>query len=86
MLRCVAARLSSAMTTEADTTNNKRSFVSRLPLFGSKSKDEKPALSDEDVGKVSSIPKWSFGVLNDRETVEVPGKSQSLPLAVLDHT
>lgn len=59
---------------------HKRSLVSRLPFFGA-TKDEKSAgrdSSEEDDQGVSGAPKWSFGVLNDKQTVEVPGKPNIL--------
>lgn len=57
----------------ATENTNKRSLVSRLPLFGSQSKGQKSTSSDEDLGAPSGPPKWSFGVLNDKATFEVPG-------------
>jgi hypothetical protein len=38
-------------------------------LFGGKSSN-----ADDSEGVFSNTPKWSFGVLNDPGTVEVPGK------------
>ena len=38
------------------------------------------ASSDDDVENGSmKPPRWSFGVLNDKQTDEVPGKSDQLP-------
>ncbi|KAF3768478.1 MFS general substrate transporter [Cryphonectria parasitica EP155] len=48
-----------------------RTWASRL-RFPSRTKDEKSA-DRESVEEPRRIAKWSFGVLNDKETVEVPG-------------
>lgn len=76
-LEDTAAQFSPEMSTD-NHTSNKRSLVARLPLFGTKPKDQKSALSDEDAGTPTGAPKWSFGVLNDKATVEVPGKCHLL--------
>lgn len=58
-------------------------MASRLPFFSkaSNSNGEKPvgrtSLEEEDRTH-SGPPKWSFGVLNDKETFEVPGKLPNL--------
>lgn len=53
------------------------SLISRLPFLGRrKAKDKKvsPRESDgEDERTSHRPPKWSFGVLNDKDTIEVPG-------------
>lgn len=57
----------------------KRTLVSRLPFFSGKP-SQKPKnsterdSSDEDFGSAARPPKWSYGVLNDKTTIEVPGK------------
>lgn len=55
------------------------SLISRLPFFSRrKAKDEDVARRDsdgEDDGTSQRPPKWSFGVLNDKNTIEVPGKT-----------
>lgn len=59
--------------------DSKRSLTSRLPFLGGM-KNEKSAereSSEEDGQTSSRAPKWSFGVLNDKATVEVPGRSSS---------
>lgn len=57
--------------------NNKRSFASRIPFYGSMrtEKTHERESSEEEDTTSSRAPKWSFGVLNDKGTVEVPGKS-----------
>lgn len=62
----------------ASQNESSRSFMSRLPFASGRTKEEKSGgreSSDEDTRTASKAPKWSFGVLNDKETVEVPGKS-----------
>lgn len=57
-------------------SSSKRFSPSRIPFFSSKANDEKSVdrtSADEDVNAPAKPAKWSFGVLNDRETVEVPG-------------
>ncbi|KLU83024.1 MFS transporter [Magnaporthiopsis poae ATCC 64411] len=54
----------------------KPSFTSRLPFFGGRkagasSGDSEDAESDQPAS--NAPPKWSFGVLNDKKTIEVPG-------------
>lgn len=44
-------------------------------LFGARASD-----SSKHEKQVSGHSKWSFGVLNDKETVEVPGKNAFLYL------
>lgn len=57
--------------------NAKRSFASRLPFFSNRTDNEKSEgrhSSEEDLRGPPKAPKWSFGVLNDKATVEVPGE------------
>lgn len=66
----------------------KRTLVSRLPFFGSQRNPAKDAergsqSSATEEGSLQKAPKWSFGVLNDVETVEVPGKHLSSPSTML---
>lgn len=49
--------------------NPKRSLASRLQFFSKRDGGEKSSEEDD-----QKAPKWSFGVLNDKETFEVPGK------------
>ncbi|KAH8742381.1 MFS transporter [Diaporthe sp. PMI_573] len=53
------------------------SLMSRLPFFGTrKAKDINPPTREsdgEDEHTSNQPPKWSFGVLNDKNTIEVPG-------------
>ncbi|KAK7742805.1 hypothetical protein SLS63_000372 [Diaporthe eres] len=53
------------------------SLLSRLPFLGrrkAKDKNVSPRESDgEDERTSHRPPKWSFGVLNDKDTIEVPG-------------
>ncbi|KAH9432935.1 hypothetical protein MCOR02_007608 [Pyricularia oryzae] len=52
------------------------SFTSRLPFFGGRKKNVPPRDSHEsetDEAPSNAPPKWSFGVLNDKKTIEVPG-------------
>jgi hypothetical protein len=37
------------------------------------------ASEDEDGGNASGLSRWNLGILNDKETIEVPGK-QAYPL------
>ncbi|CAN8100121.1 unnamed protein product [Discula destructiva] len=60
----------------ASQDDTKRSLASRLPFFSKGSNAAKAAgreSSEEDDQTSSRAPKWSFGVLNDKETFEVPG-------------
>jgi len=54
------------------------SLMSRLPFFGTrKAKDINPPTREsdgEDEHTSNQPPKWSFGVLNDKNTIEVPGE------------
>lgn len=55
--------------------------MSRLPFF-SKRKAEGDNVSargsnEEDERTSNQPPKWSFGVMNDKYTIEVPGEIQS---------
>lgn len=56
---------------------DKRSLLSRLPFVGgAKTESSSNRESSEEDDQTSfKAPKWSFGVLNDKETVEVPGKT-----------
>lgn len=53
--------------------------TTRLPFFGRRAAKGVTALEresdDEEVRATRRPARWSFGVLNDRETVEVPGES-----------
>lgn len=52
------------------------SFTSRLPFFGRRKANASVGDSNEtesDEAASNAPPKWSFGVLNDRKTIEVPG-------------
>lgn len=55
---------------------DKKSLLSRLPFVGGAKTESlsKRESSEEDEQASFKAPKWSFGVLNDKETVEVPGK------------
>lgn len=56
------------------------SFTSRLPFFGGRKKNVPPRDSHEsetDEAPSNAPPKWSFGVLNDKKTIEVPGEEHS---------
>ncbi|KAI3398616.1 hypothetical protein diail_8964 [Diaporthe ilicicola] len=59
------------------TQGDKPSIMSRLPFFGkqkAKEVDVSARESDaEDERTSNKPPKWSFGVLNDKNTIEVPG-------------
>lgn len=63
------------MATQDDTQT---SPMSRLPFFGRrKAKDTnspKRESDGEDENTSDRPPKWSFGVLNDKHTIEVPGE------------
>lgn len=51
------------------------SLVSRLPFFGRrKAKDVNSARESDGEDESRGPPKWSFGVLNDKHTIEVPGE------------
>lgn len=58
------------------------SIMSRLPFFGKrKAKDTNVSTREsdgEDERTAQHPPKWSFGVLNDKDTIEVPGKTSHL--------
>ncbi|TLS26411.1 hypothetical protein PpBr36_04847 [Pyricularia pennisetigena] len=54
----------------------KPSITSRLPFFGGRKANSSPSNSNEsesDGPASNAPPKWSFGVLNDKKTIEVPG-------------
>lgn len=55
------------------------SIMSRLPFFGKrKAKDVNVSAREsdgEDERTSNRPPKWSFGVLNDKDTIEVPGEN-----------
>lgn len=53
-----------------------RPFASRLPFVGGRKTNSSAGDSDEiesDQPASNAPPKWSFGVLNDKKTIEVPG-------------
>ena len=52
---------------------------SRLPRWLAFGRSSQP---DPEEGE-SDLPKWSMGVLNDKQTLEVPGKFRHVPLIVL---
>lgn len=56
------------------------SFTSRLPFFGGRKANASAGDSNEtesDEPASNAPPKWSFGVLNDKKTIEVPGEKHS---------
>lgn len=61
-----------------------RPFASRLPFVGGRKTNSSAGDSDEiesDQPASNAPPKWSFGVLNDKKTIEVPGENLSIPKA-----
>lgn len=44
-----------------------------------KRKDQKGSSEGSQDGNSDGPPRWSMGVLNDKRTIEVPGKQQLLP-------
>lgn len=63
------------MATQGDT---QPSLISRLPFFGRRKAKDVDAPTRESDGEDERTsprpPKWSFGVLNDKNTIEVPGR------------
>ncbi|KAL8294553.1 hypothetical protein RB597_007802 [Gaeumannomyces tritici] len=54
------------------------SFTSRLPFFGGRRANNNASAGDCNESELdepasNAPPKWSFGVLNDKKTIEVPG-------------
>lgn len=64
------------MTTQDSTQHS--SVISRLPFFGKRSNRGASASrkdsAEEGLQTSRKTPKWSFGVLNDPDTIEVPGE------------
>jgi len=59
---------------------------SRISKFGGVFKKRKPRDVEADGKNDSGPPKWSMGVLNDKQTIEVPGTfSLAAVLHSLDH-
>jgi hypothetical protein len=58
--------------------DTKSSPMSRLPFFGKRKAKEINSPTRESDGEDEHTsnrpPKWSFGVLNDKNTIEVPGE------------
>lgn len=56
---------------------NQPSLMSRLPFFGKRKAKDVSSSARESDGEDESQgpPKWSFGVLNDKTTIEVPGET-----------
>lgn len=63
------------MATQGDT---QPSLISRLAFFGKRKANDIDAPARESNGEDERTshgpPKWSFGVLNDKNTIEVPGR------------
>lgn len=53
-------------------------MTSKLPFFGKKARnnanDPEKDHGEEGLQTTHKAPKWSFGVLNDPDTIEVPGE------------
>lgn len=66
-----------------DQDSHERSPVaSKMPFFGKRANSgaNSPGKDSDEEGLRAprKIPKWSFGVLNDPDTIEVPGKPSLL--------
>jgi hypothetical protein len=59
----------------ADNSQSSRPEWSWISRLRRKSDDE--SLDQDQIGEKQKKPTWTMGILNDKETIEVPGKASS---------